>query len=82
MNPDATLHRLSAVFLTILAILMVWQFHDQNWWAPDDGAYAHIAERLLKGEVLNGSIYDIHFGLVHFIHDPPGEKRRQGNRRH
>jgi hypothetical protein len=68
MNPEATLHRVSAIFLAILATMMVWQFHDQNWWGPDDGAYAHIAERLLKGEVLNGSIYDIHLGLVHFIH--------------
>jgi len=68
MNNDVTLHRLSAIILAILATMMVWQFHDQNWWAPDDGAYAHIAERLLKGEVLNGSIFDIHLGLVHFIH--------------
>ncbi|MDA0653630.1 MAG: hypothetical protein O3C49_10190, partial [Proteobacteria bacterium] len=68
MTAETTLHRLSAVFLAILAMMMVWQFHDQNWWAPDDGAYAHIAERLLKGEVLNGTIYDIHFGLIHFIH--------------
>jgi hypothetical protein len=68
MTPEATLHRLSGVFLAILATMMVWQFHDQNWWAPDDGAYAHIADRLLKGEVLNGSIYDIHFGLAHFVH--------------
>lgn len=68
MTAEATLHRLSAVLLAILATMIMWQFHDQNWWAPDDGAYAHIAERLLKGEVLNGSIYDIHFGLVHFIH--------------
>ena len=68
MTPEATLHRLSAIFLAILATMMVWQFHDQNWWAPDDGAYAHIADRMLNGEVLNGGIFDIHFGLVHFIH--------------
>jgi hypothetical protein len=68
MTTETTLHRLSAVFLAILAMMMVWQFHDQNWWGPDDGAYAHIAERLLKGEILNGTIYDIHFGLIHFIH--------------
>ena len=68
MAQEASLHRLSGICLAILATMMMWQFHDQNWWAPDDGAYAHIADRLLKGEVLNGSIYDIHFGLVHFIH--------------
>lgn len=68
MSPDIAMRRLSAVLLAVLATAMVWQFHDQSWWAPDDGAYAHIAERLLKGEVLNGSIYDIHLGLVHFVH--------------
>lgn len=68
MDSDTTMHRLSAVLIALLATAMVWQFHDQSWWAPDDGAYAHIAERLLKGEVLNGSIYDLHLGLVHFIH--------------
>lgn len=68
MASDTTMHRLSAVLIALLATAMVWQFHDQTWWAPDDGAYAHIAERMLKGEVLNGSIYDLHLGLVHFIH--------------
>lgn len=60
--------RLSAICLAILATAIVWHFHDRNWWAPDDGAYAHIAERLLNGEVLNGSIFDHHLGLVHFVH--------------
>ena len=69
MNDEPILHRLSGIFLAILATAMMWQFYDQNWWAPDDGAYAHIAERMLKGEVLNGSIYDIHLGLIHFIHE-------------
>lgn len=68
MDSDTTMHRLSAVLIALLATAMVWQFHDQTWWGPDEGAYAHIAERMLKGEVLNGSIYDLHLGLVHFIH--------------
>ena len=67
MISDATWRRASTIFLALLATAIVWQFHDQNWWPPDDGAYAHIAERLLRGEVLNGSIYDIHLGLVHFV---------------
>ena len=24
-------------------------FHDRFWWPPDDGAYGHVAERLLAG---------------------------------
>jgi hypothetical protein len=42
-------------------------FHNSFWWAPDDGAYAHVAERLLTGEVLNKSVSDIHAGYVNFV---------------
>ena len=41
-------------------------FHDRFWWPPDDGAYAHVAERVLAGEVLNRDIQDLHAGFVNF----------------
>lgn len=47
-----------------LAIGVMIYFHDRSWWPPDDGAYAHVAERVLNGEVLNRDIQDLHFGLV------------------
>lgn len=54
-----------AVTMTVaLAILL--HFHDRFWWAPGEGAYAHVAERLLQGEVLNGTVQGIHTGYVNF----------------
>jgi len=48
--------------------LLLWYFHDRYWYPTDDGFHAHIAERLLAGEVLNRDVQDIHPGLLHFIH--------------
>jgi hypothetical protein len=42
-------------------------FYDRFWYAPDDGAYAHVANRMLQGEVLNGSVQDFHAGYVNFV---------------
>jgi len=54
----------STAMLISLAILL--HFHDRFWWGPDEGAYAHVAERILQGEVLNGTVQDIHMGYVNF----------------
>ena len=50
-----------------LAIGVMVYFHDRSWWPPDDGAYAHVAERVLNGEVLNRDVHDHHFGYVNLI---------------
>lgn len=42
-------------------------FYDRFWYAPDDGAYAHVAARMLQGEVLNGSLQDVHAGYINFV---------------
>lgn len=47
--------------------LLLWHFHDRYWYPTDDGLHAHIAERLLAGEVLNRDVQDIHPGYVHFL---------------
>jgi hypothetical protein len=59
-----------ALFLTasVLNALLLWHFHDRYWYPTDDGLYAHIAERLLSGEVLNRDVQDIHPGYIHFLH--------------
>jgi len=46
---------------------VVVHFHDQFWWAPDEGNYAHVAERVLNGEVLHADVQDIHPGYVNFV---------------
>jgi hypothetical protein len=43
-----------------------WRFHDRFWYAPDEGNYAHVAERLLQGEVLHRDVQDVHAGYVNF----------------
>jgi len=56
-----------AAAVAVVTIIVVY-FHDRFWWAPDDGAYAYIAQRLLHGDVLSADVQDIHPGYVHFIH--------------
>ena len=46
--------------------LLLWFFHNRFWYAPDEGNYAHVANRLVKGEVLNLQIQDIHPGYINF----------------
>jgi hypothetical protein len=52
----------------LLNAALLWHFHDRYWYPTDDGFYAHIAERLLDGEVLNRDIQDIHPGYINFLH--------------
>jgi len=47
---------------------LLWFFHDRYWYPTDDGFYAHIAERLMSGEVLNRDVQDIHPGYIHALH--------------
>ena len=47
--------------------LLLWFFHNRFWYAPDEGNYASVAERLLKGEVLNLQVQDIHPGYINFV---------------
>jgi hypothetical protein len=49
------------------AIVIAATFYDRFWYAPDEGAYAHVAARILGGEVLNGSVQDVHAGYINFV---------------
>jgi hypothetical protein len=42
-------------------------YYDRYWYPPDEGIYAHIAERVLGGEVLNRDIQDLHPGYIHLV---------------
>src|SRR5690606_23037356 len=55
---------LAAMMLT--AALMV-RYHDVHWFARDEGNYAHVAERILAGEVLHRDVQDIHPGYIDFV---------------
>jgi hypothetical protein len=47
--------------------LLLWFFHDRFWYPADEGNYAHVAQRLLAGEVLNRDVQDIHAGYINFV---------------
>ena len=55
----------AVALLVALAVLL--HFHDRFWSAPDEGAYAHVAERVLAGETLNGTVQAVHLGYVTFV---------------
>lgn len=70
LRPPA-LRSLSQVAALLAALagntLLLGAFHDRTWWPPDEGNYAHVAERVLDGEVLNRDVQDIHLGYVNFL---------------
>lgn len=55
------------LFLIVFNTLVLGYFHNRFWWPPDDGVYAHTAERMLHGEILNKDVEEIHTGYIHFI---------------
>ncbi len=58
-----------SIFVTVTLINggLLWWYHDRTWWGPDDGQLAHVAERLLGGEVLHRDIQDVRPGYINFI---------------
>jgi hypothetical protein len=54
-----------AVTVFSTALILV-HFHDRSWLPRDDGYYAHIADRLLHGEVLHRDVQALHAGYVYF----------------
>lgn len=57
-------------FLIVIAFntLVLTYFHNRFWWPPDEGVYAHVADRVQRGEVLNSDVEEIHSGYHNFIH--------------
>jgi hypothetical protein len=64
----STVEIAAAVANAAVAVAVVAVFYHRFWWAPDEGVYAYIADRLLHGDVLNRDVQDIHGGYVHFLH--------------
>src|SRR4029453_14699153 len=46
---------------------LLWFFHRRFWYAPDEGNYAHVAQRLLAGEVLHRDVQDVHPGYINLL---------------
>ena len=58
---------IGALAALIIAAAISLTFYDRFWYPPDDGAYAHVASRILQGEILNGSVQDIHAGYINAV---------------
>ena len=46
---------------------LLWWYHDHTWWERDEGQLAHVAERILDGQVLHRDVQDVRPGYVNFI---------------
>jgi hypothetical protein len=55
------------LFAALLNAALLWTYHDRHWFVVDEGNYAHIAGRLLNGEVLHRDVQDLHPGLINFV---------------
>src|SRR5436305_866534 len=59
---------LLAALVLAFDVAVLVHLHDRFWWPPDDGAYAHPAERMLQGEVLHRDVHEAHPAL-HFVNE-------------
>ena len=59
---------LALLTISLFNAVVLIHFHDRFWWPPDEGVYAHTAERMSHGEVLYKDVEEIHTGYIHFIH--------------
>ncbi len=58
---------LAATVAMLASAWLLVHFHDRFWYAPDEGNYAHVAQRLLQGETLNLQVQDVHPGYISFV---------------
>src|SRR5688572_779747 len=55
-----------ALVLIVSTVLMI-AYHNRFWAPADEGKYAHVAERMLLGQVLHRDVQDLHAGYVNFV---------------
>jgi hypothetical protein len=46
---------------------LLFHYYDRFWYPPDEGNYAHVAQRMLNGEILNLQVQDLHPGYINFV---------------
>ena len=49
------------------SIILMVAYHNRFWAPADEGIYAHVAERILLGQVLHRDIQDLHAGYIDFV---------------
>lgn len=53
--------------VVVVAGALLAFFHNRYWYPPDEGNYAHVAERVLEGDVLHHDVQDVHTGAVNYV---------------
>jgi len=62
------LRSVAALILVVLLSTAVMIAYHNRFWAPaDEGKFAHVAERILLGQVLHRDVQDLHAGYVNFV---------------
>ena len=51
----------------LASFLLLYYFHDRYWFPRDDGYYAHIADRILGGELLHRDVQALHPGGIYYL---------------
>ena len=57
----------SAVVAMATTVCLLYSYYDKFWYPPDEGNYAHVAQRVLQGETLNLQVQDVHPGYISFV---------------
>ncbi len=57
----------AAIVAMLATSCLLYAFHDRFWYPPDEGNYAHVAQRILDGETLNLQVQDVHPGYISFV---------------
>jgi hypothetical protein len=58
---------LAGVLAMVVSSSLLLAFYNRFWYPPDEGNYAHVAQRVLEGETLNRDVQDIHPGYITFL---------------
>lgn len=53
--------------MLLLNAFLLMTFYNRSWAPHDDGYWAHVAERVLRGSILNQEIQSRHTGFLHFL---------------
>ena len=62
-----TMRGLAGVVAMLATSWLLYSYYDRFWYPPDEGNYAHVAQRILEGETLNLQVQDVHPGYISFL---------------
>jgi Dolichyl-phosphate-mannose-protein mannosyltransferase len=67
-SDDWDLRSVTALILVLLASTVLMIVYHNRFWAPaDEGKFAHVAERILRGEALHRDVQDLHAGYINYV---------------